>query len=75
MKFRLDGWLARCASLAAGHVPDQSCRTTFTDDLRWDLRSTRSGQHCVIFAESDTLVQIVDFRHQSAGIAAKPGGS
>ena len=71
MKFYLDNLLARCRALAAGHVPHQSCRTAFADDLREDLRFARVGQHFVIFTETAGAVQIIDFIHQSAEISAK----
>ena len=41
----IDALLDRCRALAAGHVPHQSCRTAFADDLREDLRFARVGQH------------------------------
>ena len=73
MRFYLDGLLDRCKDLAAGHVPHQSCRAIFADDLREDLRFARVGQHFVIFIEAAEEVQIVDFLHQSADIAGRLG--
>ena len=61
--------------MAAEHVPHQSCRTVFADDLRQDLRFARAGQHFVIFGEAVEQILIVDFIRQSAEIAAKSGSS
>lgn len=65
--------LDRCKALAAGHVPHQSCRVMFADDLREDLRFARAGNHFVIFVETPDEVLIVDFLHQSADIAGRLG--
>ena len=73
MRFYLDGLLDRCKSLAAGHVPHQSCRVMFADDLREDLRFARAGNHFVIFVETAEEVLIVDFLHQSADISGRLG--
>ena len=71
-KYR-DTLLDRCQAIAAGQVVHQSCRTIFADDLREDLRFARAGQHCVIFIETDTQVQIVDFLHQAADVSGRLG--
>jgi toxin ParE1/3/4 len=73
MRFYLDGLLDRCRAIAAGQVVHQSCRAVFADDLREDLRFARAGQHYVIFLETDTQVQIVDFLHQAADISGRLG--
>ena len=73
MRFYLDGLLDRCKAIAAGHVPHQSCRAVFADDLREDLRFARAGQHFVIFVETPDEVMIVDFLHQSADIGGRLG--
>ena len=45
----------------------------FADDLREDLRFARAAQHFVILVETEAVVLIVDFLHQSADIAGRLG--
>lgn len=66
-----DTLMERCRAIAEGRVVHQSCRTIFADDLRDDLRFARAGSHYVIFIETTTEVQIVDFLHQNADIAGR----
>lgn len=65
--------LSACQAIAAGRAHHQSCRTIFADDLRENLRFARAGSHYVIFVETETEVQIVDFLHQSTDIAGHLG--
>ncbi len=58
-------------SLAAGHVPHQSCRMAFAADLRDDLRFSRAGQHFVVFIESEAEIVVLDFLHQSMDLPGK----
>ncbi len=69
----MDSLLTRSREIALGQAPHQSCRTMFADDLREDLRFARAGQHFVIFVETVEAVLIVDFLHQNADIAGRPG--
>lgn len=69
----VDELLAKSWDIAAGRAHHQSCRTIFADDLRDNLRFARAGSHYVIFVETETEVQIVDFLHQNADIAGRLG--
>ncbi len=63
--------LRRCRAVANGRAQHQSCRRQFADDLREDLRFTRSGRHYIIFVDTPSKILIVDFLHQSADIVRR----
>jgi toxin ParE1/3/4 len=63
--------LRRCRTVADGKAQHQSCRRHFAEDLREDLRFTRSGRHYIIFIDTPTETLIVDFIHQSADIGRR----
>ena len=66
--------LERCQAVASGHVPHQSCRAHFADDLREGLLFVQAGRHFVIFMQAATQVFIIDFIHQNADIGDRLGG-
>lgn len=66
--------LTKCQGIAQGVVAHRSCRLAFEADLGADLRIAVCGRHYVIFTETERMVRVVDFLHQSADIAARLEG-
>ena len=62
--------LDRCAKIATGAIPSQSC-ATLVQDSRAELRFVRCGKHHIVFAEINGAVLIIDFIHMRADLPAK----
>jgi toxin ParE1/3/4 len=66
--------LDRCRAIGSGHLHTQTCRDVFAPNLRSELRFTRCGRHFIVFTETPTEIQIIDFIHQSADIGGRLEG-
>ncbi len=61
--------IAQCNAVAKGLAHTQSCRDLVGSELKTDLRFTRAGQHFILFVDTLTRVEVVDFVHQSRDMA------
>lgn len=59
-----------CEQIASGMAHHQGCWPLLTDNDT-DLRFTRSGQHFIVFIESEDEAIIVDFLHSRSDLPAK----
>jgi toxin ParE1/3/4 len=64
----------RCAGLARGDVPSQSCSVLIATDLAADMRFARVGAHVVVFVESKVEIVVMDFVHQREDLAGRVRG-
>ena len=67
----LEAMIAQCEAVSEGTAIMQSCGVVVGQDLLDDLRFTRSGQHFIVFVETETSISIVDFVHQREDLAGK----
>lgn len=63
--------IATCRDIAAGTALSQDCRRLIDPDLAEDLRSTRCGQHFIVFVENPDQVIIIDFLHSRSDLPGK----
>lgn len=63
--------IARCARIADGTAPSQSCRRIIDPALPEALRFTRAGQHLVVFVELPESIAIVDFLHARSDLPGR----
>ncbi len=61
----------RCAAIATGEAPWQSCRKTIDPRLSQDLRFTRCGAHLIVFVDGPEQVIVVDFLHGRRDLPAR----
>ncbi len=61
----------RCAAIARGEAPWQSCRKLIDPRLPEALRCTRCGEHLVVFVDEPDRVIVVDFLHGRRDLPAR----
>ena len=61
----------KCAGLARGDVPSQSCAVLIGADLAADMRFARAGAHVVVFVESKDEIVVMDFVHLREDLVGK----
>ncbi len=66
-----DDLIARCAAIATGEAPWQSCRETIDPRTPDDLRFTRLGAHLIVFVDEPEQVIVVNFLHGRRDLPAR----
>ncbi|TCT12328.1 plasmid stabilization system protein ParE [Tepidamorphus gemmatus] len=61
----------RCAAIARGEAPWQSCAKVIDPRLPEDLRFTRSGEHLIVFLDEPDRVIVIDFLHGRRDLPAR----